>query len=71
VHPFIVALIAVVACNGFFVPYQSTPYLALYSGTAGKLFTNRQALPAALAYGVWVMVAAILSVPVWRLMGLL
>jgi DASS family divalent anion:Na+ symporter len=71
VHPFIVALIAVVACNPFFVPYQSTPYLALYSGTAGKLFSHRQALPAALAYGVWVMLAAIASVPVWRLMGLL
>ena len=51
-HPFIVGLIAVIACNGF-LPYQSTTYLALYAGTAGKLFTHRQATPAALAYGIW------------------
>jgi anion transporter len=71
VHPFIVGLIAVIACNGFFLPYQSTTYLALYAGTAGKLFTHRQATPAALAYGIWTIIAVALSVPVWRLLGLL
>ena len=65
VHPFVVGLIAV------FLPYQSTAYLALYTGTGGKLFTHTQALPTALAYGVWTIVAVALSVPVWRLMGLL
>jgi divalent anion:Na+ symporter, DASS family len=71
VHPFIVGLIAVIACNGFFLPYQSTTYLALYAGTAGKLFTHRQAIPAGLAYGAWIIIAVVLSVPVWRFMGLL
>ncbi|HEY6992462.1 MAG TPA: SLC13 family permease [Xanthobacteraceae bacterium] len=71
VHPFVVGLIALLAGNGFFLPYQSTSYLALYSGTGGKLFTHTQALPAALAYGLWTMVALALSVPAWRLMGLL
>ena len=70
-HPFIVGLIALLAGNGFFLPYQSTSYLALYSGTGGKLFTHTQALPAALAYGLWTMVALALSVPAWRWMGLL
>jgi len=71
VHPFIVGLIAVVACNGFWVPYQSTTYLALYGGTEGEVFTHRQAAPAAIAYGVWTLIGVTLSVPVWRLMGLL
>jgi solute carrier family 13 (sodium-dependent dicarboxylate transporter), member 2/3/5 len=71
VHPVIVGLIAVIACNGFFLPYQSTTYLALYAGTGGKLFTHSQAWPAALAYGGWTVVAVALSVPVWRWMGLL
>ena len=44
-HPFIVGLIAVVACNGFFLPYQSTAYLALYAGTAGQLFTHPASCP--------------------------
>ena len=71
IHPFVVGVIAVIACNGFFLPYQSTTYLALYSGTGGKVFTHGQALRAALAYGVWTLIAVALSVPVWRLMGLL
>ena len=32
--PWIVGLIAILACNAFFLPYQSTIYLALYHGTA-------------------------------------
>jgi anion transporter len=71
VHPVIVGLIAVIACNGFFLPYQSTTYLALYAGTGGKLFTHAQALPTALAYGGWTIVAVAMSVPAWRWMGLL
>ena len=31
----LIALIALIGCNGFFLPYQSTTYLALYSGTNG------------------------------------
>jgi anion transporter len=70
VHPVIVGLVAVIACNGFFLPYQSTSYLALYAGTAGKLFTHRQIVPVALAYAAWTIVAIIFSMPLWRLMGL-
>jgi hypothetical protein len=63
-------LVAVVACNGFFLPYQSTSYLALYAGTGGKLFTHQDVVPMALAYAAWTMVAIIVSLPLWRLMGL-
>ena len=71
IHPFVVGVIAVIACNGFYLPYQSTTYLALYSGTGGKVFTHAQARRAALAYGAWTLIAVALSVPVWRVMGLL
>jgi anion transporter len=71
VHPVIVGLIAVIACNAFFLPYQSTTYLALYAGTGGKLFTHSQARPTAFAYAGWAIISAALSVPVWRWMGLL
>jgi anion transporter len=71
VHPFIVGLVALVAGNGFFLPYQSTSYLALCAGTGGKVFAHRQALPAAFAYAAWTLAAVALSVPVWRWMGLL
>lgn len=71
IHPYVVGLIAVVACNAFFLPYQSTTYLALGAGTGGTLFTHAQALPTAIAYAVWTVIAAALSVPAWHLMGLM
>jgi anion transporter len=71
IHPFVVGLVALIACNGFFLPYQSTTYLAMYHGSGGKLFTHAQARPAALAYGVVTLVALCASVIAWRAMGLL
>ena len=71
IDPWIIGLIALMASNGFFLPYQSTTYLALYHGAGGRLFTHRQARPMALAYAVATLVALCASVPVWRTMGLL
>jgi di/tricarboxylate transporter len=71
IHPFVVGLAALMAGNVFFLPYQSTTYLALYHGTGGRLFTHAQAWPAALAYAVIVVVALCASVIPWSVMGLL
>ena len=71
IDPWIIGLIALMACNGFFFPYQSTTYLALYHGTNGRLFTHRQARPVAIAYGVVTLLALCASVPLWRAMGLI
>ncbi len=71
IDPWIVGFVAVVAANGFFLPYQSTTYLALYHGTSGRLFTHAQARPAAIAFGVATLAALCGSVPVWHAMGLL
>jgi DASS family divalent anion:Na+ symporter len=67
----VVALVAVIACAGFFLPYQSTTYLAMYHGTGGRLFSHAQARPIAVAYGVVTLTALCGSVPVWHAMGLL
>ena len=71
ISPLVVGLVALIACNTFFMPYQSTTYLALYHGTGGELFSHRQAWPAALAYGLFSLLALTASVFFWRLMGLL
>ena len=71
IDPLVVGLVALIACNTFFLPYQSTTYLALYHGTGGGVFSHRQARPAALAYGLFTIVALVASVFFWRLMGLL
>jgi di/tricarboxylate transporter len=71
IDPWVIGLIALTACNGFFLPYQSTTYLALHSGTNGRLFTHRQARPMAIAYAVATLLALCASVPWWRAIGLL
>jgi di/tricarboxylate transporter/CRP-like cAMP-binding protein len=71
IDPWIVGLVALVACNGFFLPFQSTTYLALYHGTNGRLFTHAQARPMAVVFGVVTLVALCASIPVWRAMGML
>src|SRR5207244_1916396 len=67
IDPWVVGLIAIVACNGFFLPYQSAVYLALFESTGGELFTHRQAQPAAIAFGVAALIALCASVPVLAL----
>jgi di/tricarboxylate transporter len=69
VHPFLVALVALVSTQVWFLPYQSTVYLALYHGS-GECFSHAHARALAWLWGGLVLVAIALSMPVWRLMGL-
>jgi di/tricarboxylate transporter/CRP-like cAMP-binding protein len=70
IDPWVIGLIALMACNGFYLPYQSTAYLALYHGTNGRLFTHQQARPTAVAYGLITLLALCASVPFWKALGL-
>jgi anion transporter len=69
VHPFLIALICLVATQVWFLPYQSSVYLAFYHGS-GELFSHRQARPFAWLWGALVLVSIVASWPVWRVMGL-
>ncbi len=69
VHPFLVALVALVSTQVWFLPYQSTVYLALYHGS-GECFSHAHARALAWLWGGLVLAAIALSMPVWRLMGL-
>lgn len=70
VHPFLVALIALVATQVWFLPYQSTVYLALYHGS-GEMFAHRAARGLALLWGPLVLLSILAAAPVWSAMGLL
>ncbi|MEO8509059.1 MAG: SLC13 family permease [Betaproteobacteria bacterium] len=69
VNPFVVALICLVATQVWFLPYQSTVYLAFYHGS-GELFTHRAARALAWLWGPLVLLAIAAAWPVWRMMGL-
>jgi DASS family divalent anion:Na+ symporter len=68
IHPFVVAVIALIATGVWFLPFQSTVYLALYHGS-GELFSHRQARPLALAWMPIVLIAVAVAVPFWRMLG--
>ena len=70
INPWVVGMIALVATNTFFLPYQSTIYLALYYG-AGESFDHAQIRPVAWAYAGAVLLGVAVSVPYWRALGLL
>jgi len=69
VHPFLVALIALVSTQVWFLPYQSTVYLALYHGS-GENFSHVHARALAWLWGPLVLLSIAGSMPVWRAMGL-
>ncbi len=70
VHPFLVALIALVSTQVWFLPSQSTVYLALYHGS-GELYTHKSVRPVAWTWGILVLLSIAASVPVWTWMGLI
>jgi di/tricarboxylate transporter len=70
-HPFIAVLVVLIAGNHTLVPYVNPGYMMLYFASEGELFTHPQArLPLALE-SFYRGLALLVSVPVWRLAGLL
>lgn len=69
VNPFVVALICLVATQVWFLPYQSTVYLAFYHGS-GELFAHRAARTLAWLWGPLVLLAIAAAWPLWWMMGL-
>ena len=69
VHPFLVALISLVSTQVWFLPYQSTVYLALYHGS-GELFSHQSARRLAFLWGALVLGSIAAAMPLWRVMRL-
>jgi len=70
-HPFIAVLVVMIAGNHTVVPYVNQGYLMLYFASEGELFTHAQARRPLVLESFYRGVALLVSVPVWRLAGLL
>ncbi|NOT56978.1 MAG: cyclic nucleotide-binding domain-containing protein [Deltaproteobacteria bacterium] len=55
----------------WFLPYQSTCYLALYFGTKEKAFSHGQVRLLAWSYGVIYLLAVLAAIPYWRWLELI
>jgi DASS family divalent anion:Na+ symporter len=71
INPWVIGIIALTATNIWILPYQSTIYLALYSGVDGRLFSHEQIRAIAVVYAAAILLGVLVSVPFWRAMGLM
>lgn len=71
VHPWILVFVVLLSTDPFFFAYQSPTYLTAYYSSEGKAFSHRQGQKVALAYGLAVLLLALLCVPYWKWLGLI
>jgi anion transporter len=65
IPPLLLVLVICMSITVWFLPYQSTTYLALYFGTKEKAFSHAQARLLAWSYGVIYLVAIAAAIPYW------
>jgi CRP-like cAMP-binding protein len=70
-HPFIPVLVALIAGDHTLLPYVNSGYVIAYYASEGDLFTHAQARRPLVLEGLLRPAALLLSVPVWRMMGLM
>jgi anion transporter len=70
ISPLALTLVICTTVSVWFLPYQSTYYLALYFGTKERAFNHGQVRLLAWSYGVIYLLAILLAIPYWRLLGL-
>jgi len=71
VDPWIVVISVLAMSVAWFLPSQTLSYLVAQSASEGRLFSHAQARRFAFAYTALVLVGLMVSVPYWRLLGLL
>jgi divalent anion:Na+ symporter, DASS family len=71
IHPGVILLTILAASECFFLPYQDGPYQLAYSSTDGQAFSHAQARKILAARFLATTLAITLSVPYWKLLGLI
>ena len=70
VEPWIVVIALLATSVAWFLPSQTPSYLVAQSASEGRLFSHAQAQRFAVAYTALTLLGLALSVPYWRLLGL-
>jgi anion transporter len=71
IHPQALLLVICTSVAVWFLPYQSTCYLALYFGTKEKAFSHGQVRLLAWSYGYIYLLAVLAAIPYWRWLKLI
>ena len=70
-HPWVAMFVVLSAANLWSLPYQFASYLAFWSGSGGHLFAHAQVRAFSVAYVLLSLCGLLVSIPLWRLLGLL
>jgi len=70
-HPWVVAFVVLSAANLWTVPYQFASYLVFWRASDGYLFAHHQVRAFSVVYVLLSLCGILLSIPLWRLLGLL
>ena len=71
VDPWVVVIALLTTSVAWFLPSQTPSYLVAQSASEGRLFSHPQAQRFAFAYAALTLLGLALSVPYWRMLGLL
>lgn len=71
IQPQVLLLVICTSVAIWFLPYQSTCYLALYFGTKEKAFSHSQVRLLAWSYGLIYLLAVLVAIPYWRWLKLI
>jgi DASS family divalent anion:Na+ symporter len=71
VDPWVIAFVVLSAANLWSVPYQFASYLAFWSASDGYLFAHDQVRTFSVVYVLLSLCGLLVSIPVWRRLGLL
>ena len=71
VEPWVVVIALLSMSVAWFLPAQTPSYLVAQSASEGRLFSHAQAQRFAFAYTALTLLGLVLSIPYWRLLGLL
>jgi anion transporter len=71
IHPGVLLITIISGVETWILPYQNPSYLLTYSSTEGKAFTHAQGRKLMLAKFVASFIAVAISVPYWKMLGLI
>lgn len=71
VDPWVAVITILASLLVWFVPAQTPEFLAAHSASEGRLYSYAQAQRVALGYAAAILAALMISMPYWRLLGLM
>ena len=70
-HPWIIAFVSFAASNIWFFFFQNSFYLLSFYAVGGEMVEHRQMIKLSIAYEVIAIIGFLVSIPYWRLLGLI